>query len=293
MNYEMDYETLEKENEISEEENEISESEEIKMPKINQDNELIKKAQAGDEEAITKVIKMFEPLIAYLIYKISKNPNIHDDLMQEGRLGILDTLKRYDFSKNIKFITYATIWIKQRIKLYIRTNTTLIKNACRTYDKVNNLDNARIQFEGEHGRSASVAELAKILKVPEKQVERTLSTPIAILVESTAVVDQENNETNLFTNIYDTDENIPEWYSHIELHNTLENALNILDDKTRTIIDLKYGLTNGIPKQDKEISQIVNMSRQRVQQLERIGLRRLGHNPQFGQKLRSFLEFLA
>ncbi|MGQ9461792.1 MAG: sigma-70 family RNA polymerase sigma factor [Candidatus Fervidibacter sp.] len=197
-----------------------------------------------------------------------------NDLIQEGNIGLIQAVDRFNWRKGTRFSTCATLWIRQAVIRAIQAQSQLVKLPTRISEQLHKLNRAREILTQELGREPSAQELARFMRMPRTQVEELLNYPhqVSSLDEP---VDSEEKVT-LLDAIEDTSSlNPEEEMIQRALREHIDHALNELPENYRTIIKLRYGLEDGQPHTYEEIGRRLGLSRQRVKQIADVALKRL------------------
>ncbi len=197
-----------------------------------------------------------------------------NDLIQEGNIGLIQAVDRFDWRKGTRFSTCATLWIRQAVIRAIQAQSQLVKLPTRISEQLHKLSRAREILTQELGREPTPQELARFLRMPRQQVEDLLNYPhqVSSLDEP---VDSDEKVT-LLEAIEDTSSlNPEEEMVQRTLREHIERALNELPENYRVVIKLRYGLEDGQPYTYEEIGRRLNLSRQRVKQIADVALKRL------------------
>jgi len=201
-----------------------------------------------------------------------------NDLIQEGNIGLIQAVDRFDWRKGTRFSTCATLWIRQAVIRAIQAQSQLVKLPTRISEQLHKLNRAREILTQELGREPTAQELARFMKMPKAQVEELLSYPhqVSSLDEP---VDSEEKVT-LLDAIEDTSTlNPEEEMLQRTLREHIDRALNELPENYRTVIKLRYGLEDGQTHTYEEIGRRLGLSRQRVKQIADVALKRLRQHP--------------
>jgi len=201
-----------------------------------------------------------------------------NDLIQEGNIGLIQAVDRFDWRKGTRFSTCATLWIRQAVIRAIQAQSQLVKLPTRISEQLHKLNRAREVLTQELGREPTPQELARFMKMPRTQVEELLGYPhqVSSLDEP---VDNEEKVT-LVEAIEDTSmPNPEEEMIQRTLKEHIDRALNELPENYRTVIKLRYGLEDGQTHTYEEIGKRLGLSRQRVKQIADVALKRLRQHP--------------
>jgi RNA polymerase sigma factor (sigma-70 family) len=198
------------------------------------------------------------------------------DLVQEGNLGLIHAVNKFDWRKGFKFSTYATWWIKQAISRGIDNTGRTIRLPVHAGDQVRKLLRTKRQMESQTGRSPTFAELAAVLDIPEDEV-------IGLLQQGGDTVSLDSHvgpdgDSELADMVADVSSPTPfDVVCEAMLSSEVKKLLEVLDDREREILRLRYGLDSGEPRTLEEVGSALNLTRERIRQIERSALSKLRH----------------
>lgn len=239
-----------------------------------EERDLIRKAQNGDNEARDMFIYNNLRLVFRVARKYVNKGVPLLDLVQEGNMGLLSALERFDLSKNFRFSTYAYVWIKSYISKYVRCNCRNIRIPEDLYYKVQLYKDTELAFYSKNGRKPTLEEIASLMNISVNDAKRARQAREDTVSLNAVIGEDKNTELGDFISQEDTNMNE---VINSDLPLLIQNLINKanLDYVRRRVLELKYGLNGNRIHSFREISEELNITRQRAKQIEVSALKML------------------
>ncbi len=259
----------------------------ISLLSLEEELELSHRVVEGDEDAKRKLAESNLRLVVSIAKRYVGRGMLFLDLIQEGNIGLMKAVDKFDSSKGYKFSTYATWWIRQAITRAIADQARTIRVPVHMVETINRMTRHQRQLTLELNREPTEEEIAERMKIPVEKVREIIKISQDPVSLDTPIGEEEDSHLGDF--IPDERSMSPEEYATNEiLKDEISTVLMTLTDREEQVLKLRFGLIDGTCRTLEEVGQIFGVTRERIRQIEAKALRKLRH-PSRSKKLKDFM----